>query len=201
MKKIIGVAGLRHSGKTAFRKCLQEVENYEYNIFPNIAYISYSDILAQILDILSLPKNRPNFEKLSTHLENTIYDTNVLTNAILALYKDALNPLIVIEGIRFPYQYLDIKHTGKMVDFIYLKCPVQERYQRMINDNPSSEAVLKDNPQVSLDEYEQGDQYPTEILIPSLEAFASQDGILYENTGTLDDLKLFARNIISKHLV
>jgi len=170
MKKIIlGLTGKIGSGKDTVAKYLMEK-------FGGQSF-SYSDALAEVLNIYNLPVTRENLQKLSTVLRQN-FSEDILANAMEKKVSQAAGPVVAITNVRREADIADIK---KLPNFylIYVETDQKIRYQRYLKRNQS-----EGDREMTFEEFQKRDSAESEAQIEGLKNKAD---FVLNNNGTVAD--------------
>lgn len=170
MSLIIGFVGDKLAGKDLVAKYL--VEKY------GARHLRYSYILDEVLGLLDEPVSRESESKLAQALRS-VFNENVLGQGIVKMLRESSNPIIALDGVRYPAEVPPLKALGAHI--VYITAPVELRYERYL---ARQEKV--DDGKLSFEEFKRRDsESSNEIHIAELGATAD---LVIENIGTLDEL-------------
>jgi len=169
---MFGLAGEMLSGKSSAAKFLVQH-------FP-VKELRMSMILNKILDLLVLPASRQNQQTLARILREQFGDY-ILAHAVGEYAKEQKDHVFLIDGIR---KLDELKELQQRANFklIYVKAPMQLRYQRLKQRQEKVGEELK-----TFEEFENAHGAESEIDIQKLLEYAD---FVIENSG--DDQKFQA---------
>lgn len=181
-KIVIGVLGEQGSGKGT-------VVEYIKNKY-HTTHFRYSQILDDMLDRLSIPKNRPNHAKLVEVLSNG-FGEDFLAHAMFRDIEHEKNPIIVIEGIR---RWPEVKIITHLPNFtmIFVTANEKTRYKRIIT---RGEKVGET--ELTFEEFQEHGKLSTERLIHEIGKTAD---FQISNDGDLGDLHKKIDEVMKKIL-
>jgi dephospho-CoA kinase len=181
MKKIIGIAGEIASGKDMMKNHL--VDKYKATPY------KFSSLVRSILEIMHLPDNRENMNKLSLVLRNA-FGEDIFSKVVYETVKNDDNEYIAIDGVRRPE---DLEYFKKFDNFIlvYIESSMEKRYERIIErkENPDDETK-------SLEEFKNDHKLNTELQIPGFKKLADY---VIENNGTAEEFYQKIDEIVNKN--
>lgn len=181
MTLVLGLVGKMAAGKTTATDYLKKKHG--------AVSFRFSDVLRDVLDLLSLPHNRENMQILSTVLR-TNFSEDILSIALMNKVKKSNSPLIICEGIRRPS---DITYLKELDNFVIISIIADERarYERIIQrkENP-------DDQNKTFEKFQAEGQAEAEQNITEIAAVADYT---INNNGNLGELQQQINNIISKH--
>lgn len=154
--KVIGLVGEKRGGKGTFTELLQKV-------LPEaqIEYLRFSDIIADILEILDIPRTRDNMQKLPVGLMQIFNNNSVITKAMEhRIHSRMYADIVILDGIR---THSDVQTLKKFENrmLIYVTASQEIRYQRALK---ATEKVGENK--VSFEEFKRQDEAEIEKMIP-----------------------------------
>ncbi len=156
-KLIIGLVGQAGSGKGTAADYLRE----KYKA----GYIRFSGILGTVLETLGIEKSRENFTKLSDALRKQ-YGEDALSYAVEKIALSAPEDMVVIDGIRRPEDIVALEPLPHF-KLISVEVPAEIRFERM-----KKRGEKATESQMTWEQFEREEKFPTEITIPSVMARA-----------------------------
>ncbi len=127
MKIYIAVVGATCAGKETVYKIVKKEFGEKLNVFIH----HFSDPLNENLDLLCLPRTRPNQQTLSTVLRQT-FGEELLGNI---LYRRAVNDpagIVFLDGVRRPKDVAMLKKLSDTHAFlVYISAPIEARFKRL----------------------------------------------------------------------
>lgn len=186
MKTYIGLVGEKLSGKETFTKALREFMGPDVII----EKLRFSDIIADMLDILGLPKTRENMQKLPILLMGG-FGADVITNAMKIRLEKSNANIIVLDGIR---RFTDAKMLRKLPSsfLIYITASPEVRFQRVKSRN---EKIGESS--ISLERFLEQEKAEIEREIPLIGKTADYT---IENNSSLAEFKEKVRKTLSKKI-
>lgn len=185
MKQIIGIVGEKGSGKGTFPKILTEVLPER-----KIVRTTFSDVLADTLNIWDLEKSRENYIKLVVAMNET-FGEDVLARAVKKRIGGLVGDIIVVDGMRWMADLEMIKSlNGKIV---YITADPKIRYERT-----KARGEKAGENQTTFEEFMKQESAPTEIDIPKI---AAQADFKIDNNGSVEELKQRLQDLSLKNLV
>lgn len=138
MQIYIAVVGNTCAGKETVYKIVQETYKDRYKYCFTVSIHHFSDPLNENLDLLYLPKTRPNQQMLSTVLRGA-FGEELLGNIIYKRASDDPANIVFLDGVRRPKDVVMLKKLSNTHAFlIYIYASMEKRFQRLIkrNDRP-----------------------------------------------------------------
>ncbi len=122
-KTIIGLVGEIGSGKGTVVELFEE-------LLPNarIIKLKFSAILADVLDVLHIPKTRDNLQKLAIIIDET-YGEGTFAHAMEERIRATDADIIFVDGMRWPADERLIITVGGVV--MYITADQRTRYERI----------------------------------------------------------------------
>ena len=171
MRLIIGLIGDKLAGKDSAAGYL--VERY------GAQHLRYSEILDEILELLDEPVGREGETALARALREG-FNENVLGQGIIKKIRASSNPLLVLNGIRYPGEVSPLEALGAHI--VYITAPVELRYMRYL---ARQEKV--DDGKLDFEEFRSRDSVGSnEAHIAELGARAE---VIIENLGTVEEFR------------
>jgi len=167
--KIIGLIGSKVAGKGTVAACIKCKYGAEV--------LNHSDILYQILSMLSLPSTRENAIKLVA-LRKT-FGEDTLINALNKKISEAKSKLIVVTGIRFENELANIRKYSQNAIW-YIDAPLELRYER--------QCARRERDDDSTMSYEEFLKLESKITETGIEELGRKADIIIDNSGSLEDL-------------
>lgn len=168
---IIGLIGQAGCGKGTVADYLRE--SY------GAAYIRFSAILVQTLDLLAIEHSRDNLVRLSEALRQTFGD-DALSFAIQQHALNAKEPIVVIDGIRRPGDIMPLEPLPQF-QLVAIEADANLRFERMKKrGEKSSESGM------TWEQFLAEEQRSTEVTIPPVMERAD---VHITNNGTQEELK------------
>ncbi len=168
MAKVYGLIGPIASGKSIVA---------DYLITKKCAsYYRFSDVLRDLLLRLHKENTRENLQGLGVALRQ-VFGDDILSETIKRDIVCDDSEIIVVDGIRYPEELSLVKNLGG--EIIYITAPDESRYKRVLARATRGEAGI------SLDEFRENEQRPTERMISQLGEKADHR---IDNDGTVDQL-------------
>lgn len=168
-RSAIGLIGRKGSGKGTVAKILHK----EYGA----VVFRYSDLLREILTILSIPQSRENLITLSETARDK-FGQDVLQKAMSSRVRGAAQVLVVIDGLR---RAEDLPANLGELKLISVDAPLEIRYERIRQrgENVGETAF-------SLDQFREEELAPTEVTIGEIEHLAWRH---IDNSGDHEQLR------------
>jgi len=170
MTLVVGLAGRIAAGKGEAAKYLSEKRGARV--------VRFSDILKDVLEVLSLPNTRPNLQALGSTLRAGFGD-RILVDAMRKRIEKTASPFVIVDGVRYKEE-ADLIRSFKKNTLIFIDAPLKIRYQRVISRGTRGEA------KITLEEFRKSDEQETEA---SLEAIKKTADKVIENTSALKDFQ------------
>ena len=179
-KIIIGITGLLSSGKGTAAEYI--VEKYNGKSF------RFSTMLRDVLQRLYLEQSRDNLSHISTVLRQQ-FGQDLLAKVLAADAAQALDPIIVVEGIR---RQEDIVHLQSLPGFTLIAIEADEsvRFERLKQRGENSDDGSK-----TWEQFKRDHELETEVTIPGVMA---QADVKINNNGNVDDLHRQIDTIINQ---
>ena len=124
-KAYIAVIGKTCAGKETFGKILRE----EFAGKVNISSHRFSDPLNETLDVLHLPKSRPNQQLLSTKLREA-FGEEILGDALHRRAEANNADLLFFDGVRRPQDVVMLRRLPKSI-VVYIISSAEVRFERL----------------------------------------------------------------------
>ncbi|MFA6072172.1 MAG: hypothetical protein WC810_26705 [Janthinobacterium sp.] len=182
---IIGLVGKMGCGKGAVTS--QIISAYPERI---IKTVRFSDPLAEVCEIMAIPKTRYNLQHLAVVLKQGFGD-GTLTKAVEERIKKIQADLIILEGIRWDSDYEMLRRLPDN-KLIYVQADPEVRYVRI---KQRKEKVGE--AETTFEQFQKEDQAENEIYIEQIGAKAD---FTIDNNGTLDEMRGQVKNFIDKYL-
>lgn len=134
MKIYIAVVGKTCAGKETVYKIVQKMFQNRFRV----SIHHFSDPLNESLDLLCLPKTRPNQQKLSTVLRGA-FGEELLGNIIYQRALRDTSEIVFLDGVRRPKDVVMLRKLSSTHAFlIYIFAPIDKRFERLKkrNDRP-----------------------------------------------------------------
>lgn len=134
MKIYIAVVGKTCAGKETVYKIVQAMFHPRFRV----SIHHFSDPLNENLDLLCLPRTRPNQQKLSTVLRGA-FGEELLGNIIYQRALRDTSEIVFLDGVRRPKDVVMLKKLSQTHAFlIYIFAPIDKRFERLKkrNDRP-----------------------------------------------------------------
>lgn len=183
MAKIIGLTGKKGSGKETVGRFLAEFMPGKV-----VKVLRFSDPLAEICDIMYLPKTRHNLQLMGMVMIRNFGD-DTLTNAVFQRIKNTEADIIVLDGVRWPADYEMLRNLPDS-ELIFIDADMQTRFERI---RKRKEKAGEEG--VSFEQFEAEDRAENEIHIDEIGAKAD---IKIDNNGSLEDFRSQVKAIAEK---
>ena len=170
------------AGKSAVANYFKELTNSEI--------IKYSDVLAEILTILNIEKERKNFANLSKSLRDT-FSEDILENAVINKITNSEKKVIILDGVRRKEDIKLIKEIS-IFNLIFIDTSLKTRSERMKN-----RFEKEDDEKINKNILENNEKHDSENRVNNLKNISN---FIIDNNGTLEDLKKNIEKIITKTL-
>ena len=134
MKIFIAVVGKTCAGKETVYKTVQAMFHTRFKV----SIHHFSDPLNENLDLLCLPKTRPNQQKLSTVLREA-FGEDILGNIIYQRALSDTSEIVFLDGVRRPKDIAMLKKLSETSAFlIYIDAHIEKRFARLVkrSDRP-----------------------------------------------------------------
>lgn len=163
MKLYIAVVGKTCAGKETVYKIVQEMFNNRYRV----SIHHFSDPLNENLDLLCLPRIRPNQQMLSTVLRGA-FGEELLGNIIFKRASRDSSEIVFLDGVRRPKDVVMLNKLSSTHAFlIYIHAPMDKRFERLKKRNDRSGDAEK-----TWEEFQKEQAAEAESLIDTLRASA-----------------------------
>ncbi len=184
-KLVIGLVGEIGSGKGTVVDVFEE-------LFPNkkIITIKFSDILADLLKILYMPKTRDNLQKMAIAIDE-MFGAGTFNYAVRRRIEGIDADIVFADGVRWPADEKMIRDMNGIM--IYVTADQKIRYQRVIvrKEKEGEDAT-------AFEKFQKQDTMKNETFIADIGSRADHRIV---NEGTLDEMKqeveLFAQKLFS----
>ena len=182
-KKIyIAVVGPTAAGKETVFKIVKEI----FGPYPNVAVgiHRFSDPLNEMLDLMHLPKSRPNQQLLSTVLRQA-FGENLLGKILEKRARNNPAKIVFLDGVRRPKDVEMLKTLGgenAKSFLLYIDAPIEERHKRL-----RLRADRPDDAEKTFEDFLKEQSAEPELLITSLKEHA--DWVL-DNSASDKEFKL-----------
>ncbi len=177
-KIIIGLVGEAASGKGTVALYLKE----KYGA----RTLAFSTPMKECVARLHLPLSRENLTKFS-EVTRQAFGDDLYSQVVAADAKVAPDPFIVVDGIRRPGDYQNLKDLPGF-HLIYVTAPVDIRWQRARN---RGEKVGES--EMSLEKFKEEELLPTELEIKKIGAMAE---FITDNRGEIPELYNSVHSIV-----
>lgn len=148
----------------------------------------FSDPLNEILDILCLPKERPNQQKLSTVLRQS-FGEDLLGNVITWRAQTDSANVVCLDGIRRPQDVIKLRNLPNSY-LIFVDSSLEKRFERG--------QTRTDRPIQTWEQFVAEQSAESESKIDEISQTAD---IRLDNSGTIEDLRLqITKKIIEQKL-
>jgi dephospho-CoA kinase len=154
-KLIIGLVGEKGSGKQTFADFLKELANQK------IAHVRTSDILAETLNLWTIPTTRINLQHLAIIMDRE-YGQGSVTRAVEQRIKNLDAEIIILDGVRWTTDVALIRKFSKNV-LVYITANQKTRYLRL--KKRSSKVNEKG---LSFKQFLKEEKEKTEVEIPKI---------------------------------
>lgn len=173
-KLVIGLVGEKGGGKGSFFAVLKE-------ILPDrkIEKVSSSDLLANTLNLWSIPKERENFIKLVATM-NQGFGERTVTNALYNMVQNSQAEIVIIDSIRLQSDY-DMLRKFPNSTLLYITADSKIRY-----DRTRSRGEKTGESDATFEEFMKQEEAHTEKLIPR---FGSKSDYTINNNGSFEQFK------------
>ncbi len=181
-KLVIGLVGEIGSGKGTVVDVVEE-------LFPDkkIVTIKFSDVLADLLKILYMPKTRDNLQRMAIAIDE-MFGAGTFNYAVRKRIENIDADIVFADGVRWPADEKMIRDMNGIM--IYVTADQKIRYQRVI--------VRKEKEgegQTTIEEFQIQDSMKNEAFIADIGSRADYQIV---NEGTLDDMKQEVRLLAQK---
>jgi dephospho-CoA kinase len=182
MKKkiIIGVTGTLGSGKSTATRYIIDHFRAEHHRF--------SEILEEILKILSLPKERKNFSDLALGLRNQ-FGEDVLVNAMFERIMQSSADVVIADGFR---KKEEVERFRELDGFtlVFLEVDPKIAYKRIVKRGEKSDDANK-----TFEEFMEDARHKTDAEIPELR---ERSNYILENNGIPEELHVKIDEMMEK---
>ncbi len=174
MKYVIGVVGENGAGKATFTTFLKAAAAPK-----NVAFLRFSDVLVQTLNLWGIPLTRSNLQNLAIIMDGQ-YGKGSVTRATETRIKKKKADVIVVEGVRWKQDVPMIKGFPNSF-LVYITADTRVRYERL-----KARGEKVDEKTKTYEQYLKEEKAGTEVEIPEIGAGADYK---IENDGTIDELR------------
>lgn len=172
--KIIAITGNAGSGKGAVAKMISELHPDK-----KIVMLRFSEMLADILDLLDLPHTRYNLQHVAIFL-NEGFGKGTITRGMEKRIRKTHADVIIIDGARWDTDLKMIKELPNST-LIYIEAEPKIRFERLKERREKAgEDVM------SFEDFEKSEQVKTETFLEEIKKAAE---VVIENNGTVEELK------------
>jgi dephospho-CoA kinase len=179
MLKIIGLIGETGSGKDTVCEFIKKK-------YPSSFVLRFSDPLREALAIFIEEKKKKDQQWLAIVLRER-FGGGILWQALKKKIKNIKTGMIVLNGIRSPDEYNEIKKMGGKI--VYITADSKARWERV------KDRGEKKDDRVSYKKFLQIEKAATEVLIPKM---GEKADFIIENNGFLGDFQTKVKNIFKK---
>ena len=189
-KLVIGLVGEKGGGKGKFTELIKEWAKIVTCKFPTVKSTRFSDVLNDILKILSVSPSRENLQKLVLNLKNA-YGPDILTNAVHNRVLNEESDIVILDGIRWPTDEQMLRKFPNNI-LVYITADAKIRYERTkIRGEKAGES------EASFEQFQKEEQVETEIFIPQI---GSRADIKIRNNGTIEEFEDEIRNFYEQFI-
>lgn len=172
-KLVIGLVGEIGSGKGTVVDVFEE-------LFPDkkIVTIKFSDVLADLLKILHMPKTRDNLQRMAIAIDE-MFGAGTFNYAVRKRIESIDADIVFADGVRWPADEKMIREmNGSMV---YVTAGQKTRYHRIL-----ARKEKEGEGQTTFEEFQKQDTMKNETFIADI---GSRADYRIVNEGTLEDMK------------
>ena len=185
MKLVVGLVGEKGGGKGKFTELIKELAKAT-----TIKSVRFSDVLNDILKIISIAPSRENLQKLVLNLKNA-YGPDILTNAVYNRVLNEKSDIVILDGIRWLTDEQMLRKFPNNV-LVYITADAKIRYERTkIRGEKAGEN------EASFEQFQKEEQVETEIFIPQI---GSRADVVIHNNGTMEGFENQVRNFNERYI-
>lgn len=181
---VIGLVGEKGGGKGTFSEMLAA----EAPRGVRCAWVRFSDLLRETLDMWSLPHTRQNLQELS-RIMNVTYGSGTLANATRQRIARCDADIVVLDGVRWEADRALIRSFPQNL-LVYVTARPEVRYARIRGRGENA-----DDARAGLAQFMAEEQAVAEIDIPRIGATAD---IRIVNEGTVEQFRARARSLLAR---
>lgn len=184
MKLIIGLVGEKGGGKETFGELL-------ISLLPNkrICHIRFSDLLAETLNLWSIPKTRQNLQKIAVAMKDE-FGVNTLPDALFDKINQVECDIVLLDGVRWESDVKLVRNFKENV-LVYVTADLMVRYNRIRKRN---EKAFEDA--TSFEQFMKEEKAENELLIPKI---GHEADFMAINNTSVEDLKKQIQHFISQY--
>jgi len=154
--KVIGLVGEKGGGKGTFTEYLKKIASSV-----RISHLKFSDVLVEVLTVLSLPTTRGNLQKAAQMIDEK-FGEGTFSNSVYqrALKQDA--DIVVLDGVRWlPDE--DIIRRFEDNALVYVTADPDTRFKRLKRRNEKA-----GEGEMTRGQFDREEEAPNEFFIPQI---------------------------------
>lgn len=171
---VIGLVGEKGGGKETVGTLIAQLASPR-----TVSTVRFSDTLADVLDILSLPRTRQNLQHLAVVIDQG-FGVGTFTNAVRERLIKRTEDIVILDGIRWPTD-LEMLRSIPGALLVYVTADARIRFDRL---RARKEKAGEES--ASWEQFMAEEQAQNETYIPTIGA---QADVRIDNIGTLDELR------------
>lgn len=185
MSIIVGLVGEKGGGKETVGALIAEC------VAPKtVRIIRFSDVLADILDILCLERSRRNLQHLAVVIDGG-FGAGTLTEAVRRRVTDIQADIVILDGVRWPTDHKLIRSIPGAL-LLYVTADARTRFERLrVRKEKAGEMSM------AWEQFMEEEGAENERHIATIGASADER---IENIGTLDELRVRVRHVVEARL-
>ncbi len=176
---VIGISGKIGSGKSSAAEYIAKKFS--------APVLKFSDVLLEILRLLSLPEERENFQRLGKALREA-FGEDIIARALRTKIEKMNSKAIVLDGVRYKSEAEFVKSFPQGY-LIYIQAEPEVRYSRVVKRASRGEE------EKSFSQFLQMEKADTESHFHEVKALAD---FVVENNSSLEELHTKLDSIIEK---
>ncbi len=185
----IGLIGPIGAGKEAFWKILREI----LSPLTTIDRFSTSNLLGGVLDILGIPRERSDLQRVALALDRH-YCKGVVSRAVAKNMLDSGKKVVVFDSIRWPTDMKAVRDRSVFPQslVVRLRADQRTRWERV-----QTRKEKRGENGISFAAFQRSERVGTETSIARL---ARQADVVIDNDGTFDDLRSRVEQFVKDHI-
>lgn len=173
--KVIGLVGQKGGGKGTFVNYLKEGSSFLYII----EVLKFSDLLFELLDLISLPSTRENLQKAAQMIDEK-FGEGTFANAIYQRVSGLDADIVILDGVRWPADEKLVRRFDDNV-MVYITADPDTRFNRLKARNEK-----EGEGEMTRDQFDREEEAPNELHISEI---GSRAEFPISNNGSIEELE------------